>query len=792
MPSLYFGKFSSKYPQQIEEKFYAGGEPGSEWYGGIKPGDYVFPIYKGKVIGLWEVKEYGEKINKINKDHPGVVFFEEIKTFENPIRYQNKFVRYRYFEVDLNILNKAIKSYKAGFVQVKTTLEISSPERIEDIGGNLRNFYIMLRGQEEIFFENEQKGFQENDIRILIDNISNTRILETQIYKNGNFECYDELQNLYEEKNPEGKRYTIKELYDYAKEDKAPRKENYLGTVLDDLQDKGYYVEYNPVFLYDNLIVGRKRSYTPSNNDSSQKEELSEHEETEEYFEELISYQTYANLLKFNPNLILYGPPGTGKTYATKKIVECFEVMNNDGEPVKFSDVEKEGRVKFVTFHQAYSYEEFIEGIRPQLNDDREDDEDSDSKLSYKIEDGILKQLANSASMQYIKKVEVEEPGLEQLSNASRIWKVSLGYRYADQNIYNDCKISNEIAFGSDRQSLAGKTYDDIYKLLEEARGQDGPKPINDASSYNIFMNEMSIGDIVFIYEGPETIRDIGIITSDYFYDKSKEDIYPHRRRVKWLREFETPVNIYSYNGNTRLTLKSIYELTRINFSDIKKLLANEDLKDDAVNKESEQAPYYLIIDEINRGNIAKIFGELITLIEKDKREELSIVLPYSKKPFTLPANLYIIGTMNTADRSIAILDTALRRRFTFAEIEPDINVFNLPNENGIINDTVDLPKLLTKINEKITTLLDRDHRIGHSYLMGLINLKDLYTAWYYKIIPLLMEYFYNDISSVRKVIGSAFLIDQGSINYLSMETRGGEKSEFEKALLNIYMENTE
>ena len=171
---------------------------------------------------------------------------------------------------------------------------------------------------------------------------------------------------------------------------------------------------------------------------------------------------------------------------------------------------------------------------------------------------------------------------------------------------------------------------------------------------------------------------------------------------------------------------------------------------------------YAIFIDEINRGNISAIFGELITLIEQDKRKgaanEMTVILPYSKKPFSVPQNLDIIGTMNTADRSVESLDTALRRRFSFVEMLPKPELLKDKGENngGEIGG-IDLFSLLTIINERIEVLVDRDHTIGHAFFINDITIQELRNTFANKIIPLLQEYFYGDYSKMELVIGSSF-----------------------------------
>ena len=190
-----------------------------------------------------------------------------------------------------------------------------------------------------------------------------------------------------------------------------------------------------------------------------------------------------------------------------------------------------------------------------------------------------------------------------------------------------------------------------------------------------------------------------------------------------------------------------------------------------AEKNRAEGKNYVLIIDEINRGNIAKIFGELITLIEESKRlgshDEATTVLPYSKKPFGVPNNLYIIGTMNTADRSIALLDTALRRRFCFVEMMPD------PRHSEISQDVqgVNCQELLGKINERIRILHDRDHQIGHTYFIGVNDMTSLARTFQNRIIPLLQEYFYENWEKIDLVLNKNGFIQESGVNEGSFKT---------------------
>jgi 5-methylcytosine-specific restriction protein B len=764
--ALFFGKIGKA--EQLDKEYYAAGPQGGSWYGGITPGDYVFPICKGSVDRLWRVKEYANIPNPYDSSNPGAVIFHVVKELQDKVPFVS-FLRYKYFSLNLDLLNKSAKSVKGrGFFEIATTTDAPSPEAMVFTPSELRNLYIALDEYKELKLD-------KYDIVVVIEGRESLKISGIKIFNGKELVDYDVLKDLYEEKNRIDERYSLRELLVFAKEDKAPKKLAYLTQVIEALGEQGFFKVEHPVALYDNVLVGRKRSSSP---------------QTEEGGEDIVEaesdFDNYAALLDHNPNLILYGPPGTGKTYSTEKIIEAFERRRNGGIHVPINKVKSERRVEFVSFHQSYSYEEFVEGIRPVMSDPSSTvDSDAGEGVKYKIQRGILLEISEAAAKGALSVEAKESAGI---GDSARIWKISLGKRNTDEAIYGQCKKESYIAIGwLEETDLAGKSYDEILELLQKKRGQEEPNPTNDASSINCLVNEITIGDIVFIYDGPETIRDIGLVKSQYYYRPNDKNPFPHRRSVTWLRSFDKPMNIMKFNDGKRLTMKTVYPLGRISFSDIRSLIVESAQTQDTKHTAKVLPPYYLIIDEINRGNIAKVFGELISLVEADKRERISCKLLYSRKNFSLPSNLYFIGTMNTADKSIAVLDTALRRRFTFVELEPNPDILSLPDETPVLEDRIDLRKLLINLNRVISEKIDREHRIGHSYFMGLFSLRDFHYRWYYQIIPLLMDYFYGEADKVREIIGPDFFEDKDRIRIYPLPAN---QTEFVAALEKLCKES--
>ncbi len=386
--------------------------------------------------------------------------------------------------------------------------------------------------------------------------------------------------------------------------------------------------------------------------------------------------------MNFPLNIIFYGPPGTGKTYNTVlRAAEIIENRNIDSydEALEIFKTNLHDRIEFITFHQNYSYEDFIQGLRP--------DTDNKSSLIFEKQDGVFKKIADKALENM--KLSEKEP----------------------------IELSNELLFNKALEIFTDKIleYEENY-------------PINDTA---------------YIFEVEED-------AFRYTGDKWTNHTNGLRMKFSDLREF------YRNNVKSRKDVKRLGTISGLAkqhatyyFLVYNKILKCLPKKVENLKK-VEQKNYVIIIDEINRANISRVFGELITLIEPDKRSHgkipMETKLP-SGDPFVVPSNLYIIGTMNTADKSIALLDIALRRRFEFEAMYPKYEI-----KNYKIYDV----EILKKINEQIIKSKGHDFQIGHAYFMG--ENDDLIERMNKKVIPLLLEYYMNDEKEVKEILLSAGL----------------------------------
>lgn len=462
-------------------------------------------------------------------------------------------------------------------------------------------------------------------------------------------------------------------------------------------------------------------------------------------------------------NLILYGPPGTGKTYRTMQeaVRYCGVQPAEDRITLReqYTKLRNEKRIEFVTFHQNFAYEEFVEGLRPDTGS--QDGETQSAGFDLKPKLGIFRnicQLAEAAS-------DAAAGGQPFNLDGRQVFKMSLGRAGKEDYIFEDA-IDNSYAvlgWGGDIDWSNYNTYEAIHERWNKDHpGTNG----NDANIIQTarFRADMQEGDIIVVTHGNKLIRAIGVVAGPYQFEESGTREYNHRREVKWLKVFREPID-HSVIYDVPFIQWSCYLLKEkhLNRSALANLLPGEG------GPAGNPKQYVLVIDEINRANISKVFGELITLIEPDKRlgmdEELKVRLPYSEDDFGVPSNLHIVGTMNTADRSIAMLDTALRRRFRFEEMAPDTTVAafrRAETETGL-----PLSEVLISMNRRIEYLVDRDHRIGHAFFIGCQDKKAVDAVMRDKVIPLLQEYFFDDWNRLAAVLGEK---DKGG-NFLECET---------------------
>ncbi len=429
---------------------------------------------------------------------------------------------------------------------------------------------------------------------------------------------------------------------------------------------------------YDNLLKHGLKSATVNYT-------LNNNAKLYEYVLSVLKEEKMSNNINQSLNQILFGPPGTGKTFNT--INKALEIINNDffqqnkddrkALKDKFEEYKKAGLIEFVTFHQSYGYEEFVEGIKAKS---------TDKGIEYSIEKGIFKKLSNNAKENFENSKKTIQQLIQEKTQKQKL------------EIFLNDSLEDEKEFS--------KTKGGKFKIKE--LNQD---------EIIIYTEDSNYSDKTLVLQIDEFLK---ILNSDLELKNSKQmakDIF----------------GINNQRQKDTYYLSMYNEFRKVKFEEVEEVKSEESLKN-----------HILIIDEINRGNISKIFGELITLIEPSKRigaeEETKVKLPYSNDDFGVPQNLYILGTMNTADRSIALMDTALRRRFEFIEMLPDLEVLK-----DIKVEEIEIYKLLEIINKRVEYLYDRDHTIGHAYFMSLKDnetLEELENIFKNKIIPLLQEYF--------------------------------------------------
>ena len=448
-------------------------------------------------------------------------------------------------------------------------------------------------------------------------------------------------------------------------------------------------------------------------------------------------YDDIVGIWRRRKNIVLHGAPGTGKTYdipelAVRLCDPSFMSKGRSREEIvkRYNQLKDDERLTFTTFHQSLDYEDWIEGLRPVVNET--------SQVTYEIEDGVFKRLCEAAERS---KLEGNQYGI---SPDADVWKVSLK-RTGDNDVRKDCMEKGYIRIGWDEYG------DEISDETDGGNRNDKGKKI-----LNAYINKMKVGDIVMSCYSSKEIDAIGVITGEYRYDESLP-AYKRIRPVHWLIKGKRE-NIVETNGGKEMVESTVYRLKSIHVEDVEAILEKYGV---FIEQEKDDKPYVMVIDELNRGNVSKVFGELITLLEADKRKgsknEESVKLPYSKKSFHVPDNVYLIATMNTADRSLGSLDYAIRRRFAFiaerpiglagdrfnAELFEKVSRLFVKNFDEYKASGWDATMRLLPADTLSDEYKPEDVWIGHSYFLmrdeeGVDNSRERIL---YELIPLLEEY---------------------------------------------------
>ncbi len=728
--NIFFGKISKKVDvQQIEEGYYLSAK-GSSWFGEIAIGDYAY-IIGGDKIQLWKAREWGEK------DGEECLWFDILN--KNLSINLNKFTALDFFKLTPALIvltsrsarNKAffkldtIKKLSIDYITDSNTYKKSniyrkiiiheSKTQIKETSIDIQLYYEddSLKLYQADFFEDiVVQNFRDNlkfggKGAVRKDNV--IKLLKSKSLKpsaeftNSEISMRSLYDTLFCEYTEKEKYYLVGAYWDGSfPADQTGRflsesiwENGYDDKFISDVNkiSVGSHIAIKAAFTREktkSVMAIKARGIVVKNQNDGKNLEVEWEEDFNPFEVNFGGYMTTIKevkkrdhinsiwldpsnnivlnetleKMKFPLNQILYGPPGTGKTYNTvlqsAKIIQSNKVSDYN-DALRIFKENLGSQIEFITFHQSYSYEDFIQGLRPDV--------EIEGNLSFERKDGVFKRLADIAY----------------------------------QNLLDSEKDNN-----------VKREFDKVFAEFIS--------PINEGESHEI---EVPMKKVSFFVTG---------ITSKSIEFRKNEGDSVHTLSIDTLRKmYLKGTNDYIIGG-----LQPYYNPI------LKLLLTMGQSSVSSIQKKN----YVLIIDEINRANISRVFGELITLIEPDKRSHgkipLSCTLPSGEK-FIVPSNLYLIGTMNTADKSISLLDIALRRRFEFVPMYPN---YELEYEEK---------ETLKLINERIIELKGYDFQIGHAYFMG--DDFELVDCINNKVIPLLLEYFLNDEKEVKGILTHAGLI---------------------------------